>query len=228
MDLPAGQTLTLQVACNKEFTTYGSRTSDGKDPLGSCPDDVGSLHSAFSPARVISETERVPAEIVNDKSLPSSLLGEQHLLPRRAFYRADAYVSGCALAFADSNDINTVMPEDMVVFSVQHQCVTAREVDFAIPSSMPACSHDEFCICAWFWQGKASNNGALLPASAYRIKRCTEMYMNAFKCLPSKTTGGKLIPQGQGKSKAPHYWANQGHQNVLGEIDYERGWLPLL
>jgi hypothetical protein len=85
MDLPAGKTITLEVSCNKQFTTYGSRTSesDGRDPLGSCPDDVGSLHSTL-PAPIERHVEliRSSATLVNDKSLANSVMGASAPLRR--------------------------------------------------------------------------------------------------------------------------------------------------
>jgi hypothetical protein len=94
------------------------------------------------------------ATIKGNTIVPSSLLGRSFLSERR-----DPYIrTGCALAFADSNDIDTVMPEDMVIFSVNQQCITSREVNFSIPISMPACSQKDFCLCAWFWEGQNSDN----------------------------------------------------------------------
>lgn len=39
MQLPAGQTVTVEIACNKEFTSYGSRTSDPASVNSACPDE---------------------------------------------------------------------------------------------------------------------------------------------------------------------------------------------
>jgi hypothetical protein len=60
------------------------------------------------------------------------------------------------------------------------------------------------------------------------LNELLEMYMTTFKCLPGNTGGGKLIPQGTGASKAPWYWANEGHQNVkaMSEVDYDRSFAP--
>lgn len=38
-ELPAGGTFTLEIACNKRFTSYGSDTTDPNDPLAACPDE---------------------------------------------------------------------------------------------------------------------------------------------------------------------------------------------
>lgn len=76
-------------------------------------------------------------------------------------------LSGCALAVADKDDIEQVGWDDLVVFSVNHECVKQRVTQFEvsdfrvcatvrqrltsfeqIPSRMPACSGEK-CICAW-------------------------------------------------------------------------------
>lgn len=80
-------------------------------------------------------------------------------------------LSGCALAVADKDDIEQVGWDDLVVFSVNHNCVKQRVTPFEvrpcalvcrrlmsdsflwyapqIPSRMPACSGEK-CICAWY------------------------------------------------------------------------------
>lgn len=48
--IQSGGTLTLELACNKDFTSYGTKTSN--DP---CPSDVNSLHSghgAYDPSEL--------------------------------------------------------------------------------------------------------------------------------------------------------------------------------
>ncbi|GAA5962843.1 hypothetical protein JCM8115_001977 [Rhodotorula mucilaginosa] len=65
----------------------------------------------------------------------------------------ESMLSGCALAVADKDDIEQVGWDDLVVFSVNHDCVKQRITPFEIPSRMPACSGEK-CICAWFWCGR--------------------------------------------------------------------------
>ncbi|GAA5862792.1 hypothetical protein JCM3774_001922 [Rhodotorula dairenensis] len=75
-------------------------------------------------------------------------------------------LSGCALAVADKDDIEQVGWDDLVVFSVNHECVKQRVTPFEIPARMPACSGEK-CICAWLW---LANNGT------------GNFYMTGFDC----------------------------------------------
>ncbi|BGP51592.1 hypothetical protein JCM10450v2_007540 [Rhodotorula kratochvilovae] len=78
----------------------------------------------------------------------------------------DSLVSGCALAIADKDDIEQVGWDDLVVFSVNHNCVRKKVNTFEVPERMPACSGDK-CICAWLW---LANNGT------------ANFYMTGFDC----------------------------------------------
>ncbi|KWU44348.1 hypothetical protein RHOSPDRAFT_34138 [Rhodotorula sp. JG-1b] len=78
----------------------------------------------------------------------------------------ESMLSGCALAVADKDDIEQVGWDDLVVFSVNHNCVKQRVTPFEIPSRMPACSGEK-CICAWLW---LANNGT------------GNFYMTGFDC----------------------------------------------
>ncbi len=57
-------------------------------------------------------------------------------------------LGGCALSIAYKSDVNSVTPDDFVIFSVQHQCVWTRWTAFDVPADMPPCP-DGKCICAW-------------------------------------------------------------------------------
>ncbi|KAL8287610.1 hypothetical protein RQP46_003468 [Phenoliferia psychrophenolica] len=59
-------------------------------------------------------------------------------------------LSGCALAIADVDDIEKVTVDNLVVFSVQPDCVRTKLTTFEIPKMMPACTGKK-CVCAWFW-----------------------------------------------------------------------------
>lgn len=67
----------------------------------------------------------------------------------------ESLLSGCALAIADVDDISLVTWDNLVVFSVQQECVWRVNTTFEIPAAMPACSGSH-CICGWFW---LANNG---------------------------------------------------------------------
>ena len=59
-------------------------------------------------------------------------------------------LGGCALSIAYTSDPKVVRPEDMVVFSVQHECVWHRDAKFDIPADMPPCTEGK-CMCSWWW-----------------------------------------------------------------------------
>ncbi|KAI5782680.1 hypothetical protein EDC01DRAFT_222262 [Geopyxis carbonaria] len=120
-------------------------------------------------------------------------------------------ISGCGLAIAYKSDFASVQPADFTVFSVNTDCVRTRDTSFDIPAAMPACP-DGKCICAWFWQGKNSQN---------------EMYMTGFACNVSGATGTKAVAKGKvpvncaadtqscvAGPKQPMYWANAEGGNV--------------
>jgi len=78
----------------------------------------------------------------------------------------EALLSGCALAIADVDDIALVTWDNLVVFSVQAECVWQVNTTFEVPSAMPECS-GAHCICGWFW---LANNGT------------GNSYMTGFNC----------------------------------------------
>ncbi|TKA51757.1 hypothetical protein B0A53_05441 [Rhodotorula sp. CCFEE 5036] len=90
----------------------------------------------------------------------------------------ESMLSGCALAVADKDDIEQVGWDDLVVFSVNHDCVKQRITPFEIPSRMPACSGEK-CICAWFW---LANNGT------------GNFYMTGFDCKFTGVDPKKALP----------------------------------
>ncbi|KAK4055531.1 hypothetical protein OIV83_000077 [Microbotryomycetes sp. JL201] len=75
-------------------------------------------------------------------------------------------LSGCALGIADVDDINKVTMDNLVIFSVQKDCVKQKQTYFDIPAKMPPCTGSK-CICGWFW---LANNGT------------GNYYMTAFDC----------------------------------------------
>ncbi|BGP27594.1 hypothetical protein JCM10295v2_006567 [Rhodotorula toruloides] len=45
MELPAGGTAAVEIACNVAWTSYGSRTTNPSDLLSACPDNYGAYHT---------------------------------------------------------------------------------------------------------------------------------------------------------------------------------------
>ncbi|BGP39165.1 hypothetical protein JCM10450v2_003119 [Rhodotorula kratochvilovae] len=130
--LPAGGSVTLEIACHYAWTSFGYSPTVPGSTLDACPGNAGSYHSGDPNAANI------------DPSL----------------------VSGCALAIADVDDISKVTMDNLVVFSVQHNCVRQKMTTFAIPAKMPPCTGSK-CICGWFW---LANNGT------------ANFYMTAMDC----------------------------------------------
>lgn len=126
-------------------------------------------------------------------------------------------LGGCALAIAYKSDVNDVKPEDLVVFSVNHQCIWNRFTDFPVPAKMPACPNGK-CICAWLWQHQPDAGG-------------DEMYMNGFQCSVTGATATTPIPQGKVATKCaddatkcvkgpktPFYWDQADSNNIFNGI----------
>lgn len=124
MTIEAGKDLTVQVACHKRFTTYGSNPSSA-----ACPSDSGSYHAG-------------------GKTGTAEGWGAN----------SEANLAGCALAIAFKNKASDVKMEDFTIMSVQENCVRYRDTTFAIPANLPACPNGGECVCAWFWQGKISQD----------------------------------------------------------------------
>lgn len=88
----------------------------------------------------------------------------------------DTLLSGCALAIANVDDIEDVTWDNLVIFSVQQQCVKKKMTSFEVPKMMPPCSGEK-CICGWFWLAETGT---------------ANFYMTAFDCnvtnsLPNAT-----------------------------------------
>ncbi|GAA5951057.1 hypothetical protein JCM21900_005710 [Sporobolomyces salmonicolor] len=52
MELPAGGSVDIEIACNYAFSSYGPATSDPNDPLSACPSGAGPYHSGNPNASV--------------------------------------------------------------------------------------------------------------------------------------------------------------------------------
>ncbi|KAM0753808.1 hypothetical protein T439DRAFT_353582 [Meredithblackwellia eburnea MCA 4105] len=93
-------------------------------------------------------------------------------------------LAGCALGIADVDDINDVTMDNLVIFSVQKECVWDRDTSFPIPAKMPPCTSPKGCICGWFWE---PNNGT------------GNQFMSGFQCnvtgSPADATPIKLPPK---------------------------------
>ncbi|KAL8291898.1 hypothetical protein RQP46_002156 [Phenoliferia psychrophenolica] len=61
-----------------------------------------------------------------------------------------AQIAGCALGIAQVDNIEDTNMDNIVIFSVQPNCVQTKMTSFDIPAMMPACPGGK-CICGWFW-----------------------------------------------------------------------------
>ncbi|KAG9122696.1 hypothetical protein FRC07_000807 [Ceratobasidium sp. 392] len=143
-------------------------------------------------------------------------------------------LGGCAMAIAYKSDVKDVKPEDLVVFSVNHQCIWTRYTDFkgksgyprgrahvadsfVVPAKMPPCPNGK-CICAWLWQHQPDAGG-------------DEMYMNGFQCRITGATSNTPVPKGKVPvdctndrskcvkgAKLPMYWDQAEGNNMFNDI----------
>ncbi|KAK4703604.1 hypothetical protein P7C70_g2613, partial [Phenoliferia sp. Uapishka_3] len=74
--------------------------------------------------------------------------------------------AGCALGIANVDDISLATMDNIVIFSVQPNCVVQKNTTFDVPAMMPACTGAK-CICAWFWLTETGT---------------ANMYMTGFDC----------------------------------------------
>lgn len=112
-------------------------------------------------------------------------------------------LKGCALSIAYTSDVNSIKPEDLAIFSVNHQCVWSVNTGFQVPQNMPPCP-DGGCICAWHWIHSVDSGSA-------------QMYMNGFRCKVTGATSNTpvLTPQVPKRCTGDLSKCNQGAQQPL-------------
>ncbi|GJJ14990.1 hypothetical protein Clacol_009260 [Clathrus columnatus] len=139
MSLPAGKSVTVQLAGNVAFTKLGQNPG-AEWPGGALP---GTKNES----------------IVSDTYWNDGDAGNLHT-------NSKADVAGCALAIAYTDDAKVVRPEDFTVFSVQQVCVWHRDTVFEVPAAMPPCPNGKCepnqCIkgpkMAMYWKNTECNN----------------------------------------------------------------------
>lgn len=133
MELPAGGSVTLEISCNKAFTSYGVVPSEIESVNGlPCNINMGSDGKAH----------------YGDPNVAASN-GPLHTASL-------ATAAGCGLSIAYKSDITQVGTEDLVVFSTNASCPWTRDIVFEIPADMPPCPNGK-CICAWNWSHGAQH-----------------------------------------------------------------------
>ncbi|KAI5475313.1 Galactose-binding domain-like protein, partial [Pseudohyphozyma bogoriensis] len=130
-------------------------------------------------------------------------------------------LSGCALGIADVDDISKVTMDNLVIFSVQHECVKQKHTSFEIPARMPACTGEK-CICGWFWL--ASNGTGNFYMTAFDCK-ITNVGSNPGKIAapvdPTWCAPGNSTCKTQAGAKRPLY-AYNSPTNVVWVSNYDR------
>jgi hypothetical protein len=128
-------------------------------------------------------------------------------------------LKGCALSIAYTSDVNSIKPEDLAIFSVNHECVWKVNTPFQIPKDMPPCPEGG-CICAWHWIHSVDSGSA-------------QMYMNGFRCkvtgstantpvskpvVPKRCTGD-LSKCNQGAQQPLYWFQAEGNNMFNGQYD---------
>ncbi|CEQ41736.1 SPOSA6832_03495 [Sporobolomyces salmonicolor] len=132
MELPAGGSVDIEIACNYAFSSYGPATSDPNDPLSACPSGAGaSLPPAF--ILLFRGAQKIDFQWI--------CAGPYHSGNPNASVPDPTFISGCALGIADKDDIENVGWDDLAIFSVNHNCVAQRITTFEVHSGTYAILH---------------------------------------------------------------------------------------
>ncbi|KIK64418.1 hypothetical protein GYMLUDRAFT_161211 [Collybiopsis luxurians FD-317 M1] len=127
LELPAGDSVILELASNQAFTTfsYGGKFMSDWPNGQTYPDDhVRSISYAHSDPFCITS----PNLHTQNQSM----------------------AAGTALAISYQSDLKQVTPENLVVISVAYNTPFKRLATYYIPAGLPLCP-EEGCICAWGW-----------------------------------------------------------------------------
>ncbi|KPI34779.1 uncharacterized protein AB675_10192 [Cyphellophora attinorum] len=131
LELPAGESFTVELANNQAFTTL---SYDGK-MVSDWPD--GAQH----PEDWHGEVGSGPG---GEGCLPGDSGGYMHV-------QNETMAQGTAWAIAYESDLSKIQMKDLVVFSVLKHTPWHRLATYAVPSSLPATCPPEGCTCAWLW-----------------------------------------------------------------------------
>lgn len=182
MQLPAGGVFHGEVSCNRAFTTF-ENYKVGEDIMG-C-----------------------------DVAGPDGDGGALHSTDKYGIPASETKnVKGCGLGIAYKSDPTTIVPEDFVMISTNASCPWRRDVDFQIPSGLPACPPGG-CHCLWGWIHNADAG-------------TEQMYQLMYRCEVTGNTGTVPLPPAQVArkcpfdknnctvgAKAPHYWLQNERNN---------------
>jgi len=143
LELPAGQNVTVELAVNRAFTSFGFDGKYASDWLDgkTYPEN----YSAQDPG-----TNKFP---------PSGCIQSPNIHTQN-----QSMAAGTAFAISYQSDIKQVTEENLVVFSVRYHTPWKRLTTYDIPSGLPACPPDG-CHCAWGWvpNGCGEPNMYMMP-----------------------------------------------------------------
>ncbi|KAF8524302.1 hypothetical protein BU17DRAFT_84899 [Hysterangium stoloniferum] len=176
MQLPAGKAVTVHLAGNSAFTKVG-QTPGVLWPGGGKP---GSVNEAVE--NNVNYWGKEPA-------------GNLHT-------SGHSGLAGCALSIAYTDNAKNVRPEDMTVFSIQHECVWHMNTVFAIPANMPPCPNGK-CMCSWWWIHKSEGGS-------------DQMYQTAFQCNITYAPGQTISRVPVGKPVPPENCASNAATCIKG------------
>ncbi|GAA6016275.1 hypothetical protein JCM10207_000454 [Rhodosporidiobolus poonsookiae] len=156
--LPAGGSWTAEMACHKDYTSFGDKTTESGSEQECCPGSPGLYHSHDD------------SNNLDESQLGGCALGISDVILSKLAALCSTAFSLTYWHFRRESSIDGTNP--IVIFSVQSKCVWTRETTFSIPANMPACSGD-YCICSWHWIARQD-----LPNS----------YMTGFLCKITDAT----------------------------------------
>lgn len=126
-------------------------------------------------------------------------------------------VEGCALAIAYTSDVHALTPEEMVVISVNYECPWKKNVDFEIPSDLPACPEGG-CLCTWNWVHAADAGSEQIYNLGYRCNVTGATSTQPLTTTP-KTANKCDYPNNVSNctvgAKIPHYWLQNERNNCF-------------
>ncbi|KAF8519414.1 hypothetical protein JB92DRAFT_2898387 [Gautieria morchelliformis] len=176
MALPAGKSVTVQLAGNSAWTKVGQHPEafwPGGAKQGQMNEAIENNHAYWSDGGA----------------------GNLHT-------SGHSDIAGCVLSIAYTDNAKTVRPEDMVVFSVQHECVWHRDTVFDVPADMPPCPNGK-CMCSWWWIH--NSNGGL-----------DQIYQTPFQCNITYAQGQKVSTTAVGRPVPATNCANDPSKCIKG------------
>ncbi|KAG9007623.1 hypothetical protein FRB94_014141 [Tulasnella sp. JGI-2019a] len=186
-EFPAGGSAIMEIACNKGLTSYWASSEGSTDVRQADGYPCPGPGEGYGPGQ-------------NQSSIHTTSYSD---------------VGGTAIAIVDTDDINSIQPEDFVVSTVNGTSPWTTLTEYEVPADMPACT-GKYCYCAWFWVHNADSGSE-------------QNYMTGFRC---KITNISVMAKALAKPEAPRFCPNdpknctQGAQNPFYWFQAERNNMP--